>query len=271
MKQESPRFSGGECQDHSRIGAASKMRSVMETMMSVRFEQEPTVTLIQHVGDDVMVAAAAKVSVDGPAARDLERVEGSGKVPGLIRYLMRHRHGSPFEAGSMTFFVHAPIFVMREMQRHRIASYNEESGRYKQLEPVFWSPGVNRPIARSEGYRSARPTFESGTLEQFELVERHNDLIAALYTAYEKEIEAGIGNEVARRLLPLGTYSSCWVTMNPRALMNFLSLRTHRPDAAFVSYPQREIEQVAEQMEATFSELWPMTYEAFVGNGRVAP
>jgi thymidylate synthase (FAD) len=206
----------------------------------------PTVTLIQHAGSDAMVAAAAKVSTTGDEARDLERIEQEGGISGLIRYLMRYRHGSPFEHGMMTFFVHAPIFVIREMQRHRIASYNEES-------------------------KPSRPTFETGTPEQFELIRKHDAMYQQLYDAYEEEIAAGIGNEVARRLLPLGTYSSFWITINPRSLMNVLSLRTHHDDASFVSYPQREIEEVAEQMESAFAEYWPLTYKAFIKNGRVSP
>lgn len=234
-------------------------------------QHHPTVTLIQHAGDDTMVAAAAKVSTSGDEARDLARIEEEGGISGLIRYLMKHRHGSPFEHGMMTFFVHAPIFVIREMQRHRIASYNEESGRYKQLEPVFWSPGEERQIARTEEYSSARPTFQPGTPEQFDLIHQHDALFDQLYAAYEAEIAAGIGNEVARRLLPLATFSSLWVTMNPRGLMNFLSLRVHADDARTVSYPQREIEEVAEQMEAAFATHWPLTHKAFTKNGRVAP
>lgn len=234
-------------------------------------QQYPKVSLIQHAGDDVMVAAAAKVSTSGDEARDLSKIEEEGGISGLIRYLMKHRHGSPFEHGMMTFFVHAPIFVIRELQRHRIASYNEESGRYKQLEPVFWSPDDERKIAKTEGYRSARPTFEAGTPEQFELIRKHDELYDQLYAAYEEEIAAGIGNEVARRLLPLATFSSLWVTMNPRGLMNFLSLRVHDENAASVSYPQREIEEVAEQMEAAFAEHWPLVHKQFVKNGRMAP
>jgi len=72
-------------------------------------------------------------------------------------------------------------------------------------------------------------------------------------------------------VLPVGTYSSMYVTMNARALMNFLSLRTKREDSAFPSYPQREIEMVAEQMESFWAELMPLTYESFNKNGRVSP
>jgi thymidylate synthase (FAD) len=84
-------------------------------------------------------------------------------------------------------------------------------------------------------------------------------------------LAAGIAREVARIVLPLSIYSSMYVTMNARSLMNFLSLRTKREGSHFPSFPQREIELAAEQMEAVFAELMPLTFAAFNENGRVAP
>ena len=84
-------------------------------------------------------------------------------------------------------------------------------------------------------------------------------------------LDAGIAREVAHAVLPVATYSSMYVTMNARALMNFLSLRTSREGSHFPSYPQREIEMVAEKMEAEFAKLMPLTYQAFEKSGRVAP
>jgi thymidylate synthase (FAD) len=84
-------------------------------------------------------------------------------------------------------------------------------------------------------------------------------------------LDAGIAREVARVVLPVTIYSSMYVTMNARALMNFLSLRTKREGTHFPSYPQREIEMVAELMENHFATLMPITFETFNTNGRVAP
>jgi thymidylate synthase (FAD) len=159
-------------------------------------------------------------------------------------------------------------------------SYNEESGRYKQLEPVFWVPKRERPLLRGAGYRPSRPTFEplpdgqAGDEMHATLVEASRDVCArayGYYGYYQAEIERGIAPEVARRLLPVSIYSSCWVTCNPRALMHFLSLRTHDTSARFVSYPQAEIEEAARVTEAIFSQGWPLTYKAFVDAGRVGP
>ena len=84
-------------------------------------------------------------------------------------------------------------------------------------------------------------------------------------------LDAGVAREVARVVLPVSTYSSMYVSMNARALMNFLSLRTAREGSYFPSYPQRELEMVAELMEAEFAKLMPLTYAAFEKSGRIAP
>jgi thymidylate synthase (FAD) len=97
------------------------------------------------------------------------------------------------------------------------------------------------------------------------------DAYVIAYESYQKMLEAGVAREVARVVLPVATYSSMYVSMNARALMNFLSLRTAREGSHFPSYPQREIEMVAEKMEAEFAKLMPLTYAAFEKSGRVAP
>jgi len=177
---------------------------------------------------------------------------------------------SPFEHNSMTFYVQAPIFVFREFMRHRIASYNEESGRYRELRPVFYVPDTDRNLVQ-EGKPGAY-VFVPGTEEQYETVDgATREACTQAYTAYQKMLAAGVAREVARGVLPVATYSSMYVTMNARSMMNFLSLRTKREDSAFPSYPQREIEMVAEKMEAFWSELMPLTYAAFNANGRVSP
>ena len=93
----------------------------------------------------------------------------------------------------------------------------------------------------------------------------------AAYDSYVEMLEAGIAKEVARGVLPVNIYSSMFVTMNARALMNFLSLRVDSSENRFPSYPQREIEMVAEQMEKLWEQRMPITAELFVEHGRVAP
>jgi len=170
----------------------------------------------------------------------------------------------------MTFFVSAPIFVFREFMRHRIASYNEESGRYRELSPVFYVPNKERKLVQTG--KTGHYVFVDGTSEQFEIsVAAMKETYTVAYANYKKMLDAGIAREVARAVLPVALYSSMYVTMNARALMNFLSLRTSREGSHFPSYPQREIEMVAEKMEEHFARLMPLTYAAFEKSGRVAP
>ena len=154
--------------------------------------------------------------------------------------------------------------------RHRIASYNEESGRYRELQPVFYVPLPDRKLIQIG--KTGAYTFEDGSSEQYELtVNAMKESYVFVYERYQRMLSAGIAREVARAVLPVALYSSMYVTMNARALMNFLSLRTSRDGSHFPSYPQREIEMVAEKMEEYFAQLMPLTYAAFEKSGRVAP
>jgi thymidylate synthase (FAD) len=238
-------------------------------MSEIIFRDDVTVELVKSSASDADVIWAARVSTAGE--KSIESLnDDAEKSAGLINYLARERHGSPFEHTSFTFFISAPIFVFREFMRHRIASYNEESGRYRELKPVFYIPSKDRKLIQVG--KTGHYTFEDGTDEQYNLMvtEMKKAYIAA-YDAYQKMLEAGIAREVARATLPVATYSSMYVTMNARALMNFLSLRTTAEGSHFPSYPQREIEMVGEKMEAFFAEKMPLVHAAFNKSGRVSP
>ncbi|MBB4919137.1 FAD-dependent thymidylate synthase [Streptosporangium saharense] len=235
-----------------------------------RFLDDVTVELVKHSASDSDVLWAARVSTAGE-----QSIEEINKDPerskGLINFLMRDRHGTPFEHNSMTFLVKAPIFVFREFQRHRVGwSYNEESGRYRELQPDFYIPGPERKLVQ-EG-RPGKYVFVDGTEKQHKIaVEVMESAYRSSYEAYREMLEAGIAREVARAVLPVGLFSSMYATCNARSLMHFLSLRTKSEQAKVPSFPQREIEMVAERMEAAWAGLMPLTHAAFVANGRVAP
>lgn len=240
----------------------------------MKFTSDITVKLIQSVGGDSMVCAAAKVSTSGEEAEKLVDADANF---GLINYLMKHRHGTPFEHSSLTLFVHAPIFVWREWHRHRIGfSYNEESGRYKQLDPVFYLPPHDRPMFKVDDWKPGRPKFlpidgEVGEAAYGRLCANLKRAYEVAYDAYQQNLNLGIDPGLARDCLPVGIYSSCWVTCNPRSLMAFLSLRTHDEQAKCVSYPLHEIEVGARACEAIFKTGWPLTWKAWQENGRIAP
>lgn len=239
----------------------------------MEFKSTIDVNLIQSMGGDHMIVAAAKVSTTGTAAMELASQPAADSF-GLINYLVKHRHGTPFEHSAMTFFVRAPIFVWREWHRHRIGfSYNEESARYKQLEPVFYIPDRERPMMKVDGWKPGRPKFlrcESDELYG-RMVARLKGCYDLAYRQYVANLADGFDPGLARDCLPVGIYSGCWVTCNPRSLMSFLSLRTHDPDSAFPSYPLYEIEVAANACEQILKEHWPLTYRAFNENRRVSP
>lgn len=178
---------------------------------------------------------------------------------------------TPFEHNSLMFYVEAPIFVFREFHRHRIGfSYNEMSGRYKELPPMFYVPDQERKLIQVG--KPGHYEFKAGSLEQW------SKTCSKLHFAYEKSyytyqslLKDGVAKEVARACLPVAIYSAMFVTCNARSLMSFLSLRTKRDGSTFPSYPQREIEVVAEKLEYHLKMQFPLTYQAFNEHGRVAP
>ena len=181
---------------------------------------------------------------------------------GLIRFLIRNRHGSPFEHGYFRFLVKAPIFVVREHHRHRAGhSYNEWSGRYSKMEPEFYVPEYVRTQVGKPGAYSFEPVDEATRERAADEIEQN---ARRAFEAYERMLEQGVAKEVARAVLPLSTYTKYYWSCNPRSLMHFCSLRNHE-DA------QYEIRQYAAAAETFLERLMPITHAAFVANDRTAP
>ncbi|MEV0475293.1 FAD-dependent thymidylate synthase [Streptomyces prunicolor] len=225
-----------------------------------------TVDVVAHNASDWAVARAAWVSTLGASSAGIEK-----PTEGLINFLMRDRHGSPFEHSFFTFYIEAPIFVVREFFRHRAGwSYNEESGRYKELRPVFYIPHKARPLVQVG--KAGAYEFKAGNALQQSVAEvQLSHAYEEAFESYQCMLNHGIAREVARMALPVGIYTSFYATCNARSLMHFLSLRTKSENAAYPSFPQREIEMVAEKMESALDFLMPETYAAFEKHGRVAP
>ena len=215
------------------------------------------VRLDEAMADDLSVVNGARVSF----ARRKEEMDDSDE--GLVRFLMRDRHGTPFEHNSFRFHIRAPIFVAREWFRHRVGSFNEFSMRYAKATDDFYVPDaddvrtqVGKPGAYS--FDPVSPEVAETTREELQAV------YEAAYAAYEKLVELGVARELARCALPVGAYTEFFWTVNARALMNFLSLRA-------AETAQREIRRYAEACEVFFAEKMPVTHAAFVASGRVAP
>lgn len=232
----------------------------------VKFLQHMSVTMTDSMGGDLTVIRTAKVSTLG----EMAELAGDLNPEKFIEFLMRNRHGSPFEHVVLTFLIKAPVFVWRQVMRHRIASYNEESERYREVAAEFYLCPADRKLVQVG--KPGAYTFEHGSDEQRALVvnEQVQQAIEG-YDSYRRMLDAGVAREVARTVLPLSIMSTAYVTMNGRALMNFLSLRTAHDESMFPSFPMEEIEHVATAMEAAFQAVAPVTHAAFTKWGRVAP
>lgn len=210
------------------------------------------------MGADETIARAAWVSY---GKQDEERTEK--EVDRLINYLMKHKHGTPFEHVVFQFYIKAPIFVAREWFRHRIGSFNEVSSRYKTMEPEFYVPDKFRVKAETNKQGSVIPEDKSTfwhSVRQTHLTNAYE----TVYNSYLALKDQGVANELARLLLPLGTYTEWWWTVNLRSLFNFMNLRSF-PTA------QWEIQEYSRALENIVKDIVPFAYNAWEENGRNAP
>lgn len=233
-------------------------------MTEVALRSDVTVELIDSMGTEDRVVQVAKVSTLGPDSRDAE-----GNVR-LLKYLFRDQHGVPFEHVLFTFYLEVPIFVSRQIVKHRLSSINEESGRYREFMPNFYSPRDDRKIIQVGP--TGKYVFEHGSPDQMQAVRWVLESNAqAFWDNYEKLLEIGIAKEVARMHMPVNTYTSMFLTINMRSLMNFMAKRKEWEGAAVVSHAQDEIELVTDQMAAIIKEKFPNVWEAFEESNYVAP
>ncbi len=223
----------------------------------IQFLDHSTVSLVSSNAEDAQIARAAWVSQSYDS-----REKDTGRIEGLINFLYKNKHMSPFEHSHFTFYVQTPIFVMREIHRHRTSAYNEMSGRYSELKPIFYRPSERlRPMVQSGKIGSY--TFENGnpyqTRQVFESITRSSE---ETWAHYQHLLDIGIAREVARDVLPLNIFTESYMTISARNLMHFLGLRT-ASDALY------EIQDVARQMEEHFMEKMPLTYKAYINNKEV--
>lgn len=216
-------------------------------MTDITFRSDMKVELIDFMGGDGRAVQAARTSTVGAAASAEE------ERAGLINFLWREKHHVPFEHTMFTFRVEAPIFVTRQILKHRTTSISEESGRYRELDGVFYIPNTDRPLA------------QVGKTGDYNMVPLENHEYATTYMKnaahnswyyYKALLSAGAAKEAARMVLPVNLYSSMYITMNARNLVHFLTLRNEH-------HAQHEIRQVAEQMEKVFAQQMPLTYKAW--------
>lgn len=219
-------------------------------MTEIKFLSEPTVELLDFMGTDASPVQAARVSTKGAQVEE-------GAETGLNNFLMRESHLSPFEHAVLKFRFHVPKFVQVQMRTHRTISWNVESGRYKEWEPVFYLPSPERPVkqvGKTGAYEFERdfPLFR----EVEDAMIHHS---SSSWDVYESLLRQGVAKEVARMVLPDNAYTSSIATGNLRAWLNFVGLRTQVKG----SKPQYEIEQVGELVGDYIQEKFPSVWSAW--------
>lgn len=208
------------------------------------------VRLVESMGSDLSIVRNARVSYDA----EWRAGEDEGKDAKLLNYLVKNHHTSPFESCTFTFDVKAPIFVFRQWHRHRVWAFSEISARYSTLPEEFYVPAVNQITTQSTSNKQMR------TDEVHEDAQGISNLIYTqnkqAFHTYKRMLEMGCPRELARTVLPVGTYSHMFATVSLHNLMGFLRLRLH-------SHSQYEIRVYAEAMLTLIEPIVPVSVAAF--------
>ena len=219
------------------------------------------IRVIDYMGDDTSIVQAARVSYG----------KGTKKVStdsGLIKYLMRHWHSTPFEMCEIKYHVKLPIFIARQWIRHRTANVNEYSARYSILDKEFYLPSFENLAAQSQSNRQGRGDVLKGDqakkvldLLKKDAEQTYDNYETMLNERYDGSIiddkQVGLARELARMNLTLNTYTQWYWKTDLLNLMNFLRLRADH-------HAQYEIRTYADAMLDTVKRWVPITYEAFM-------
>lgn len=227
---------------------------------------EIAVKLVEQTGNDRGVVEAMFAST----GQDVGTMTHE-QIEGRINYLMKERHGTPFEHNLFTFQAGPPLFAAFQWVRHRTGwSFSQLSGRYADMGDRMYQ----RRDPENWFYRG-KPGREARYEPDPELAQQARNMMASFKEfavhVYEELLDMGVHREIAREVLPLATMTTIQATCNARSLMHFLSLRVNSEDNTIPTYPQQEINMVADQMERYFQAAMPLTHKAFVANGRQAP
>lgn len=209
------------------------------------------VRLVDHMGGDLSVVRAARVSYDAAWRAG----EDTGSDHRLIHYLWSNRHTTPFEAVTLTFEVHAPIFVFRQWHRHRTWSFNELSARYRELPEEFYVPAVEQICEQSQNNKQGRGASMPSALAECvrQSITEQGRLAFGVYRAL---LNDGVARELARSVLPVSTYSTMFATVNLLNLMKFLTLRCD-------PHAQHEIRVYADAMRELSRTVAPVCIAAW--------
>lgn len=216
-------------------------------MTDINFRSDMRVAYVDHMGNDKRIAQAARVSTGND--------QSDRPHEGLVKRLWQDQHTSTFEHNTLTVRVEVPIFVAREWMRHRTQAFNEISGRYSEMEPIFYVPGEDRPLVQTGKAMDYRR--EAGSRDQSHATSHLHGAIAwRAWGAYQEMLEQGIAREVARNVLPVSLYTRFYATANLRNWLHFVELRTDETALW-------EIRQAALMVEGLISGLWPVAHGAY--------
>lgn len=207
------------------------------------------VRLVDYMGDDDAIVQAARVSY-GKGTKSVTEDRG------LIRYLMRHKHTSPFEMVEFKFHVKLPIFVARQWIRHRTANVNEYSGRYSEMKDEFYLPELSQIRPQSALNKQGRADEAIPEAEAIKIQTEMQQLQAMLFGTYNSLLENSVARELARINLPLSNYTEWYWKIDLHNLFHFLRLRMD-------SHAQYEIQVYGEAIAEIIKEIVPIAYEAF--------
>lgn len=212
------------------------------------------VRLVDWMGDDLSVARAARVSYDAEWRAGSDK----GSDERLIKYLADNRHSTPFEAVEFQFEVKAPIFVVRQWHRHRTWSYNELSGRYRELPEEFYVPEIDVIGMQSHENKQARVLTDAlGDDNHAKMgLYQYRNICAAAFDHYRQRLEDGWPRELARMCLPLSTYTHMFAKVDLLNLIKFLQLRDD-------DHAQYEIRVYAQAMRTLVNQVVPVSMEAW--------
>jgi thymidylate synthase (FAD) len=208
------------------------------------------VRLVEHMGSDLSIVRNARVSYDA----EWRAGEDEGKDEKLLNYLIKNKHTSPFESCVFTFEVKAPIFVLRQWHRHRTWSFNEISARYAELPEEFYVPELGQITTQSADNKQMRTSTVNTNAAWVQGALRMQNREA--FVTYRDMLSNGCPRELARTVLPVGTYSHMFATVDLHNLMHFLKLRLHE-------HSQYEIRVYAEAMLKLIEPIVPYSVAAF--------
>ena len=207
------------------------------------------VRLVDYLGGDQRIVQSARVSY-GAGTKSFRQDRG------LIHYLLKHEHTSPFEQVVLTFHTKMPIFVARQWVRHRTARLNEISGRYSVMKDEFYLPEPDQVRFQSESNKHARSDEALPLAEAMQIIEAMEAELKAVYANYESMIEKGVARELARANLPISLYTEWYWQIDLHNLFHFLRLRMD-------AHAQYEIRVFAEALAQCAQAVAPLAYEAF--------